>query len=74
MRNAHPPARYDSPWKAAISHAFRDFMGFFFPALGARINWSIRPRFRDKELMRAGFGDAPVGMVADKLVDVCLHD
>ncbi|WP_342115715.1 DUF4351 domain-containing protein [Pseudoduganella sp. OTU4001] len=38
------------------------------------IDWSQRPRFRDKELAQIGFGDALGGMVADKLVEVCLRD
>lgn len=49
-------------------------MAFFFPELCAEINWSRRPRFRDKELLRHGFGDAPAGMVADKLVEVWLRN
>jgi hypothetical protein len=69
-----PPARYDLPWKIAIAHAFRDFMDFFFPALGVQIDWTQQPRFRDKELAGTGFGAAPNVMVADKLVEVCLCD
>ena len=68
------PARYDLPWKAALSHAFRDFMAFFFADLSAEIDWSKRPRFRDKELAGISFGGATDNMVADKLVEVCLRD
>jgi hypothetical protein len=74
MPNAVPPARYDLPWKAALTHAFRAFMAFFFTDLCARIDWTVRPRFRDKELAGISFGDAPDGMVADKLVEVRLRD
>ncbi|WP_374583114.1 Rpn family recombination-promoting nuclease/putative transposase [Pseudoduganella sp.] len=74
MPTALPPARYDAPWKAALRHAFPAFMAFYFPALYAQIDWSQRPRFRDKELAQIGFGDAPGGMVADMLVEVCLRD
>lgn len=49
--------RYDLPWKAALTHAFQDFMRFFFPALHRRIDWRQPPRFRDKEL--AGLSLAP---------------
>jgi len=49
-------------------------MDFFFPALSAQINWSRRPRFRDKELAGIGFNDAPYGLVADKLIEVYLRD
>ena len=69
MQNTAPPARYDVPWKAALTHAFQAFMAFFFTDLGTRIDWSKRPRFRDKELAGIGFGDAPDRMVADKLVE-----
>lgn len=73
MSNAAPPARYDLPWKAALSHAFHPFMDFYFPAFSARIDWRQRPRFRDKELARVGFGARPDVMVADKLVELLLH-
>jgi hypothetical protein len=68
------PARYDIPWKAALAHAFRDFMSFFFSELYPQVDWSKRPRFLDKELAGIGFGAAPDGMVADKLVEVQLRD
>ncbi|WP_157200800.1 hypothetical protein [Massilia sp. Root351] len=64
MPNSAPPARFDLPWKLALTHAFRAFMAFFFADLCAQIDWSGRPRFRDKELAGIGFGDAPDGMVA----------
>jgi hypothetical protein len=69
-----PPARYDLPWKAALSHAFRDFVAFFFADQGAEIDWRKRPRFRDKELAGIGFGGTTDSMVADKLVEVLLLD
>ncbi|WP_343729714.1 DUF4351 domain-containing protein [Duganella sp.] len=73
--HAHtPPARYDIPWKITITHAFRAFTAFFFTGIHARIDWSKRPRFRDKELAKIGFGDAPDHMIADKLAEVCLRD
>jgi hypothetical protein len=49
-------------------------MAFFFSELGAQVDWSARPRFLDKELAGIGFGGAPDGMVADKLVEVCLRN
>jgi hypothetical protein len=69
-----PPARYDSPWKAALTHAFRDFMAFFFAGLHTEINWSKRPRFRDKELAGISLGGKPGGLIADKLVEVHMRD
>lgn len=47
-------------------------MAFYFPELYPLIDWSQRPRFRDKELAQIGLGDTPSGMVADKLVEICL--
>jgi hypothetical protein len=79
MPNASvPPARYDSPWKAALTHAFRDFVTFFFPELSAQIDWTKQPRFRDKELAGISLGGTPDGMVADKrsspgMIRVCQH-
>jgi hypothetical protein len=74
MPASFPPARYDLPWKAALTHAFRAFMEFFFSELCTKIDWSKRPRFRDKELASVVLGDAPNSMVADKLVEVSLRD
>src|SRR5450830_955465 len=67
-------ARYDLPWKSALTHAFRAFMAFFFAELSAQIDWSKRPRSRDKELVGISFGDAPGGLIADKLIEVLLRD
>ena len=72
MRNETPPAQYDSPWKAALTHAFHAFMIFYFEELCAQIDWSKRPLFRDKELSKIGFGGKAGELVADKLVEVHL--
>jgi hypothetical protein len=37
MPDAAAPARYDLPWKAAVTHAFRPFMDFYFPDFSAHI-------------------------------------
>lgn len=74
MSNTVLAARYDLPWKAALTHAFGDFMTFFFPGLSPEVDWTRRPRFRDKELAGIGFGAATDSMVADKLVEVRLLD
>lgn len=68
------PARYDSPWKAALTHGFHAFMTFYYPELTRQIDWSRRPRFLDKEFSQVGFGDHPEGRLADKLVAIYLHD
>ncbi|HEY1148522.1 MAG TPA: DUF4351 domain-containing protein [Pseudoduganella sp.] len=67
-------ACYDSPWKTALTHAFRAFLAFYFPAQCAQIDWRKRPRFLDKELAQTGFGDHPAGRVADKLARIHLLD
>jgi hypothetical protein len=57
MAKLTPPARYDLPWKAALTHALQAFMAFFFEELSIQIDWSRRPRFRDKELATITLGD-----------------
>ena len=69
-----PNFRYDLPWKTALTHAFRAFMSFFFPELSAQIDWTKRPRFRDKELAGISLGSRPDSLLADKLVEVALRD
>lgn len=68
------PAHFDQAWKIALDHAFQAFVAFFYPQLYALIDWSKRPRFRDKELSQVGFGDTPATRLADKLVSVRLAD
>lgn len=73
MLNTVPPARYDLPWKAAVTHAFHLFVNFYFSDFSRRIDWQQRPRFRDKELAGLGIGAAPDVMVADLVVEVYLR-
>jgi hypothetical protein len=74
MPNTSPPARYDLPWKAALTHAFRAFVEFFFSELCVQVDWSKRPRFRDKELASIVMSNAPDVMMADKLVEISLRN
>jgi hypothetical protein len=74
MPNTAQPARYDLPWKAALTHAFHPFMDFYFPGFSAHIDWTKQPRFRDKELAGVVIGATPDVMVADKLVELFLRD
>jgi len=69
-----PNARYDLPWKIALTHAFRAFMSFFFTELSKQIDWTKRPRFRDKELAGISLGSRPDSSLADKLIEVALLD
>lgn len=45
-----PRDDHDSAWKAALLHYLPRFSRFFFPELFLRIDWSKRPRFKDREL------------------------
>lgn len=47
-------------------------MNFFFSELSVEIDWSKRPRSRDKELEGISLGGRPDGLLADKLVEVRL--
>ena len=63
---------YDSPWKEAVVLYFPEFMGFYFPAAYAEIDWTQEYVFLDKEL-RAVVRDAQLGKrFVDKLVRVTL--
>ena len=41
---------YDSAWKDIVRAHLRPFLEFFFPRIAAEINFSVTPRFLDKEL------------------------
>ncbi len=45
-----PRDDHDSAWKAALLDYLPRFFEFFFPELFLKIDWSKRPRFRDREL------------------------
>src|ERR1017187_10878446 len=42
---------FDNPWKIAVSEHFPDFLAYFFPRMGAGIDWSAGYRLLDKELL-----------------------
>lgn len=65
---------YDSPWKDILHSAFPEFMAFFFPDAGARIDWRQPHEFLDTEL-RQVVQDAELGRRhADVLVRVTTLD
>ncbi|MBN1486822.1 MAG: transposase [Anaerolineae bacterium] len=65
---------YDSPWKAALEHYFKEFIAFFFPQVYAGIDWTRNHEFLDTEL-RQVTRDAKIGRrLADKLVKVWRTD
>jgi len=68
------PDDYDSPWKDILHSAFPEFMAFFFPDAGARIDWRQPHEFLDTEL-RQVVQDAELGRRhADVLVRVTTVD
>ena len=74
MTQSHPHDDYDSPWKQLIEWYFEAFMGFFFPAAHAQIDWRHSVQFLDKELQQV-VRDADIGRrYADILVEVRLLD
>ena len=64
------PDRFDSPWKAAIEHAFPEFLAFYFPAAHRDIDWTRGHAFLDKELRRILRDADSSDRHADKLVQV----
>lgn len=65
---------YDSPWKDILHSAFPEFVAFFFPDAGARIDWRQPHEFLDTEL-RQVVQDAELGRRhADVLVRVTTLD
>lgn len=66
---------HDSPWKEALEFFFPQAMALLAPDLYALIDWSVAPKFLDKELQSLGIPDGPHGqgrLQADKLVQVRL--
>lgn len=49
-------------------------MSFFFAEISKQIDWTKRPRFRDKELAGISLGSRPDSSLADKLIEVALRD
>ena len=69
-----PQDDYDTPWKEIVTHAFPEFMAFYFPAAAAEIDWSRGHDFLDQELAQV-VRDAELGRrLLDKLVRVATHD
>ena len=74
MTTTTPPTdEYDSPWKDAITHAFEEFMLFYFAQAHAQIDWTCGYTFEDTELRKV-VRDAELGKRhADVLVQVTQH-
>ena len=74
MPSTPAPDDYDSPWKAALEHAFPEFVAFHFADAHARIDWMRGYTFLDKELQQIAH-DAPTGRRhVDKLARVFGRD
>jgi hypothetical protein len=78
--NAHsddtttPVDDYDSPWKAAVTHAFPEFLAFYFPRAAAAIDWARGYDFLDQELAQV-VRDGELGRrLLDRLVRVQTRD
>src|SRR5258708_4061016 len=68
------PDEYDSPWKEALEVYLRPMLEFCLPAVAAAIDWSVQPKFLDRELQEIT-RDAALGeQRVDKLVQVQLRD
>ncbi len=69
-----PVSDFDGPWKEALDAYLPDIVAFFFPTIGAEIDWSRGYEPLDKELQQvAPLGDTG-GQAVDKLIQVALGD
>lgn len=65
-----PAVALDGPWKESLERFFEPFMGLFFPAAHAEIDWSRGYESLDSELQQIA-RDAELGQrLADKLIRV----
>ena len=67
-------ASADDAWKEAITQFFEAFIHLLFPHIAAEVDWARGYKFLDKELAQIKRGHATGKRVADKLVQVFLHD
>jgi hypothetical protein len=68
------PDDYDSAWKDALEAFFPQFMDLLWPDMHARIDWSRKPEFLDKELQALLRSRARGRRHVDKLVAARLLD
>ena len=64
----------DLPWKYILNLYFKAFMELCCPARAKEINWSKKPKFLDKELIKIAKEAAIGNRVVDKLIEVELID
>ncbi len=66
--------RFDSPWKTVLEALFAEFLQLFVPDAHADIDWSVAPRFLDKEFRQATRGARVGSRAVDQLAEVTLRD
>jgi hypothetical protein len=60
----------DTAWKDIIREFLPDFLQYYFPAVADKLDLSVPPVFRDKELSRIARGNRISGRIADLLVEL----
>jgi Putative transposase, YhgA-like len=74
VKRARTPDEFDGPWKNALQLYLQAFLEFFFPDIGADIDWQRGYESLDKEMQKIA-RRAKIGkLLADKLFKVCLKD
>ena len=64
----------DTPWKYILSKYFRPFMELCWADRSTEVNWSKKPKFLDKELVKIAKEAVTGNRVIDKLIEVELID
>ena len=61
------PDEYDSPWKEALGIYLRPMLEFCFPHVASAIDWTVEPKFLDRELQQPDPGVVSAVGLADAL-------
>lgn len=64
----------DAPWKYILGKYFKSFVELCLPNRAKEVNWTKKPKFLDKELIKITKEAAVGNRVLDKLVEVQLID
>ncbi len=64
---------YDGAWKEALRMHFSPFLGKYFPAMFAAIDWSYEPTWSNKEMSQVLGTSGRRNREVDVLVHVRLH-
>ena len=60
----------DAPWKYILSKYFKSFMELCWPERAIEVNWTKKPKFLDKELVKIAREGNIGNRVVDKLIEV----